>query len=215
MGSWTVVVGAIAILLAIGLSFRAPDRLRDRLFGPPMSDDARRIIAILLVGGFALWLGIGSWLVRIEAELRELRCLILEEASCETPAAETGEGVQRRTTPTPSTLAVAVREPTWMYNTRPSASATSTTSYARAGRGSPRLVSRRRAQPRPTNWASGRGRQPTGRCLCANPSHRRAAQPNRMTRSGSARHTPEPHLRESKRPNSGSAKAWARRLHAR
>ena len=35
---------------------------------------------------------IGSWLVRIEAELRELRCLILEEASCETPAAEPGEG---------------------------------------------------------------------------------------------------------------------------
>lgn len=58
ISSWTVVVGAIAILLAIGLSFRAPNRLRDALFGPPMSDDARRIIAILLVGGFALWLGI-------------------------------------------------------------------------------------------------------------------------------------------------------------
>ena len=86
------VVGAIAILLATVALFRAPDRLRDALFGPPMSDDVRRIIAILLVGGFALWFGIGSRLVRIEAELRELRCWILEEASCETPAAEPGEG---------------------------------------------------------------------------------------------------------------------------
>lgn len=92
-----VVVGAIAILLAIGVSFRAPDRVRDALFGPPMSDDARRIIAILLVGGFALWLGVGSWLVRIEAELREIRCLILEEASCETPVAEPGPGGERLT----------------------------------------------------------------------------------------------------------------------
>ena len=92
MSSWTVVVVAIAILLATAATFRAPDRVRDALHGPPMSDDARRIIAILLVGGFALWFGIGSWLGRIEAELRELRCLILEEASCATPAAEPGEG---------------------------------------------------------------------------------------------------------------------------